>query len=176
MSDQKTVPKGLRENEVERSYFKKLLIPYIPVDDKIGETVKSKAQTLKVKIDDKTAVDASVWTGGNPEGVLIHIISAMGYIERSRLYEKWVSAKTNDVDKYAADLQDTQDAVTTLLARSKKLKKAQEESDEPATALPAQAKKGKTNTPTVPDEPSEKEKITDELAQLRKRYNSHLED
>ena len=36
MSDQKTVPKGLRENEVEWGNFKKPPIPYIPVDDKIG--------------------------------------------------------------------------------------------------------------------------------------------
>ena len=81
MSDQKTVPKGLRENKVERGNFKKLPIPYIPVNDEIGEKVKSKAQTFKVKIDDKAMVNASVWTGGNPEGFLIHVISAMGYIE-----------------------------------------------------------------------------------------------
>ena len=36
MSDQKTVPKGLREHEVERGNFKKLPIPYIPVEDEIG--------------------------------------------------------------------------------------------------------------------------------------------
>ena len=117
--------------------------------------------------------------GGNPKGFLIHVISALGYIERSKLYEKWVSAKTQ-VNKYVADLQDAQDAVTNLLARSKKLRKVQqesnEESDEPAKALPAQAKKGKTNSPTVPAEPSEKEKITEDLSQLRKRYNGHLED
>ena len=66
MSDQKTVPKGLRENEVERGNFKKLLIPYIPVEDKIGEKVKHEALTFKVKIDDKITVNASVWTGRNP--------------------------------------------------------------------------------------------------------------
>ena len=66
--------------------------------------------------------------------------------------------------------------MTTLLARSKKLKKAQEESNEPAAALSAKAKKGNTDTPAVPDKPSEKEKITDELDQLRKCYNGHLED
>ena len=43
MSDQKTVPNGLHENEVERGNFKKPLIPYIPVKDEIGEKVKSKA-------------------------------------------------------------------------------------------------------------------------------------
>ena len=84
------------------------------------------------------------------------------------------------VNKYVEDLQKGQDAVTALIAKSKKLKKAQEESDkesdEPATARPAQTKKGKTNTPTVPDGPSEKEKIAEELAELRKSYSGHLED
>ena len=68
MSNQKTVLKGLCENEVERGNFKKPPIPYIPVDDKIGKKVKHEARTFKVKIDDKTTVNASVWTGGNPEG------------------------------------------------------------------------------------------------------------
>ena len=167
MSDQKTVPKGLRESEVECGNFKKPPISYIPVDDKIGEKVKSKAGTFKVKIDDKILVNASVWTGGNPKGFLIQVISAMGYIERSKLYKKWVSAKTK-VDKYAADLQDTRNSVSDLLVRSKKLKKAQEKSNEPATAPTAKAaKKGMTDTPTVPDDPSEKDKIAEELAQLR---------
>ena len=56
MSDRKMVPKGLRESEVECSNFKKPPIPYIPVDGKIGEKVKSEARTFKVKIDDKTTV------------------------------------------------------------------------------------------------------------------------
>ena len=104
MSDQKTFPKGLRENEVERGNFKKPPIPYIPVNNEIGVKVKSKKQTFKVKLDDKTVVNASVWTGGNPEGFLINVISALGYIERSKLFKKWVSART-EVDKYVKDLQ-----------------------------------------------------------------------
>ena len=77
----------------------------------------------------------SVWTGGNPKGFLIHVISAMamGYIECSKLYEKWVSAKTK-VDKHTADLQDTQNSVNDLLSRAKKLKKAKQKSNKPATA------------------------------------------
>ena len=65
MSNQKTVPKGLRENEVEQGKFKKPPIPYIPVEDKIGKKVKSKARMFKGNIDNKTTVNASVWTGGN---------------------------------------------------------------------------------------------------------------
>ena len=53
MSDQKTIPKGLRENEVERGNFKKPPIPYIPVNNKIGKKVKSELRTFKVKLDKK---------------------------------------------------------------------------------------------------------------------------
>ena len=60
MSDQKTVPKGLRQNKVERGNFRTPPIPYIPVDDKIGEKVKSDAQTFKVKIDNKSTVSATI--------------------------------------------------------------------------------------------------------------------
>ena len=62
-------------------------------------------QTFKVKTDDKTTVNASVWTGGNPEGFLIHVISAIGYIEHIKLFEYWVSAKTQ-VDKFTKDAKD----------------------------------------------------------------------
>ena len=117
MSNQKTVPKGLRENEVEHGNVKKPPIPYIPVEDEIGEKVKQDSQTFKVKINNKTAVNANVWTGGNPEGFLIHVTSALNYIKRSKLYEKWVSAKTA-VAKADKDLQDVRDAQTALRATS----------------------------------------------------------
>ena len=80
--------------------------------------------------------------------------------------------------KHATDLQDTcRDTVTDLLAKAKRQKKAQGKPNEPATAPTTKAtKKGKNDTPTVPNEPSEKEKITEELAQLREHYSGHLED
>ena len=102
MSDQKTVLKGLHEQEVERSNFRKPPIPYIPVEDEVCKKVKNDVPTFKVKIDKKTTVNASVWMGGNPEGFLIHVISAIGYIERSKLFENWVSYKTQ-IDKYTKD-------------------------------------------------------------------------
>ena len=99
MSDQKTVPKGLRKQVVEHGNFKKPPIPYIPVEGEVGEKVKIDARTFKVKIDAKTTVNASVWTGGNSEQFLIHVISATGYIERSKLFEVWASCKS-EIDKY----------------------------------------------------------------------------
>ena len=178
MSDQKTVPKRLRENKVERGNFEKPPIPYIPVDDEIGEKVKSEARGFKVKIDDKSTVNASVWTGGNPEGFLIHVISALGYIERSKLYNKSNSAKIAQ-DKCAAELQDSRERVTKYLEIVRKKKNAQkepqEESTEPATAPPAQAKRGKTDTPTVPAQKSKEDEIAEELAKLKKIHNGLYE-
>ena len=46
------------------------------------------------KIDKKTTVNASVWTGWNPEGFLIHIISAMNYTKRTKLFKEWTSSKS----------------------------------------------------------------------------------
>ena len=88
MSDQKTVPNGLHDNEVERGNFKKPPLPYIPVNDEIGKKVKSDVRTFKVKLDGKTTFNLSVWAGGNPKGFLILVISALGYIKRSMLLEK----------------------------------------------------------------------------------------
>ena len=60
MSNQKTIPKGLHKQKVEQGHIKKPPIPYIPVDNKIGNKVKSEARTFKVKIDNKTTVNAAV--------------------------------------------------------------------------------------------------------------------
>ena len=60
MSDQKAVPKGLRDQDVERGHTKKLPIPYIPVEDKIGDKVKANLRTFKVKVDGKMTINASV--------------------------------------------------------------------------------------------------------------------
>ena len=119
MSNQKTVPKGLCKHEVEQGHTKKPPISYIPVEDKIGDKVKSDPCTFKVKVDDKTTVNAGVWTGGNPEGFVIHVISAMNYIERSKLFEEWLSAK-NTKDQYFKDLQDVQNYLDQHLENKKK--------------------------------------------------------
>ena len=40
MSD-KLIPKGLKDHKVERGYTKRPPIPYIPVEDEIGELVEN---------------------------------------------------------------------------------------------------------------------------------------
>ena len=123
MSDQKTVPKGLRSQEVERGNFKPPPVPYIPVEDEVGEKVNSDNRTYKVKINDQTTIHASVWTGGNSEQFLIHVISAMNYIERSKLFEAFQSFK-EEIDKYNEDLTSYG---RDLEMSKEELKQAQEE-------------------------------------------------
>ena len=48
MSDQKLVPKGLYDQEVEMGHTQKLPIPYIPLEDEIGDKVKADPCTFKV--------------------------------------------------------------------------------------------------------------------------------
>ena len=88
MSDQKAVPKGLRGQDVERGHTKKPPIPYIPLEDEIGEKVKADPRTFKVKVDGKTTVNASVWMGGSQEGFLIQVINALNYCDRTKLFAK----------------------------------------------------------------------------------------
>ena len=154
MSDQKTVPKGLRSQEVERGNFKPPPVPYIPVEDEVGEKVNNDNRTYKVKINDKTTINASVWTGGNSEQFLIHVISAMNYIERSKLFEAFQSFKT-EIDKYNSDLTSYNRA---LEMSKEELKQAQEEAKEATTAQAAQANdpEGMTDTPTIPSDISKK--------------------
>ena len=73
------------------------------------------------------------------------------------------------------DLQDVQNYLDKDLYA--KLKKAQEKASKSATAPMAKTtKKGMTDTPTVPDEPSEKIlMISDEIDQFKEHYKDHLE-
>ena len=55
MSEVKSVPKGLKDQEVEKGNVKKHPpIPYEPVVDKVQEAVKGKDSTYTIKLKDKT--------------------------------------------------------------------------------------------------------------------------
>ena len=149
MSDLKTVPKGLRKEEVERGNFKPAPIPYIPVEDDVVEKVKSESiRTYKVKIDDKTSVNASVWTGGSPEGFLIHVISAMGYIERCKLCYSWTSFK-KEIDEYVRDVANFK---TLLVDAKDDLKKAEDDARQAIAAQEVTAA-GEENVAIAPNVP-----------------------
>ena len=107
-----------------------------------------------MKINDKTTVNASVWTGGNSKQFLIHVISATGYIERSKLFKVWASFKS-EVDKYWKDVENLK---TFLVNSNDELKKAQEEARQAITAAAA-GDEEVSIAPNVP--PDIQKKITD---------------
>ena len=161
MSNQKMVPKGIREQEVERGHTKKPPIPYIPVDDKIGNKVKSDACTFKVKIDDKKTVRTSIWTGGNPKGFLIHVIHKMKYLERTKLFEEWASVK-NAKERHSKDLKETKEYLKILFEDQKK---SSEQVSANTTMARKKTKEGTTNTP-VPVEEA-KQPNTDDMKKYK---------
>ena len=65
MSDQKAVPKGLCNQEIKKGLTKKPPNTYNLVEDIIlGKQVKGDEYLFKFKINNKTTVNASVWTRG----------------------------------------------------------------------------------------------------------------
>ena len=110
MSNQKVVPKGLHDWDVERGHTKKTPIPYISLEDEIGDKVRADPCMFKVKVNGKTTVDASVWIGGSQESFLIHIIGVLNYCDRTKLFAKWKAVK-NKRDNLQADLKESYDYI-----------------------------------------------------------------
>ena len=54
----------------------------------------------------KKTVKASIWIGGGQEGFSVHVIGALNYWDRKKLFVKWRAAK-NKRDKLRADLQES---------------------------------------------------------------------
>ena len=50
MSEDKLLPKGLRDEDVESGRIKRPPVPYIPPVDPVKDAVKSKSSTTKLKI------------------------------------------------------------------------------------------------------------------------------
>jgi hypothetical protein len=50
MSD-KGIPKGLKDFEVERGFTKRPPIPYIPIEDEVGESVKKASGASEYKLE-----------------------------------------------------------------------------------------------------------------------------
>jgi hypothetical protein len=50
MSENKALPKGLRDEEVERGKVRRPPIPYIPTEDPIQESIEGKLGSKKFKV------------------------------------------------------------------------------------------------------------------------------
>ena len=75
MSEDKALPKGLRDEDVERMRINIPLLPYIPPVDPILDAVKSKLRTknFKVTLPDGTIVYYAVFNNDLNEAFMIHV-------------------------------------------------------------------------------------------------------
>ena len=82
MSEDKVIPKGLKDEEVERGRIRRPLIPYIPPEDSIQESVEkiSGTKSFKITLPDKTVVYHKVYNGGTNEAFIIHVKEVLSLI------------------------------------------------------------------------------------------------
>ena len=90
MSDNKALPKGLQDEEVERGKIKRPPVPYIPPADPILDTVESKLGTknFKVSLPDGTIVYHAVYNNGSNKDFVIHVKEVLSFCKRKN-YDKF---------------------------------------------------------------------------------------
>ena len=94
MSD-KSIPKGLKDFEVERGYTKWPPIPYIQKEDEVAElaTKASGASEYKLELPGGTKVQRALWESRNNEAFLNHVMSVMSYVTRRGYFKEYEEAK-----------------------------------------------------------------------------------
>ena len=97
----KLVPKGLRNQEVERACSRRPPIPYIPVKDKIGEQVNKVAgsQVFKLKLPDGTKVNHTQWDAGNNDTFIIHVMNVLSYCNRKGFFKAFMKRPSPPLQK-----------------------------------------------------------------------------
>ena len=84
MSDDKVLPKDLKDEEAERGRIRRPPIPYIPLEDPIQESVEINPGTkwFKVTLPDGTTVYHKVYDGGANKVFIIHVKEVLSLIKR----------------------------------------------------------------------------------------------
>ena len=84
MSDDKVLPKGLKDEEVERGKIRRSPIPYIPTEDLIKESVEKTSGTnnFKVTLLDGTVVYHKVYESGSNKASVRHVKEVLHLIKR----------------------------------------------------------------------------------------------
>ena len=85
----------LKDFEVERGYTKQPPIPYIPVEDEVGELVIKASRALEYKLEllGGTKASRALWESGSVETFLKHVMSAMSYVTQKRYFVEYKEAK-----------------------------------------------------------------------------------
>ena len=81
MTEDKALPKGLQEEDVERGKMKRPPVPYIPPVDPILDAVESKSGTknYKVSLLDGTIVYHAVYNNSSNKAFMIHVQEVMNF-------------------------------------------------------------------------------------------------
>ena len=104
MSKNKAIPKGLKDQEVERGNLKRPPIPYIPAEDAISNTVKKHSgnKDYTVKLPDGTKISHSLFDTGSNEAFMIHVQEVLSFYNRKQFFALYAeseraleNAKTN---------------------------------------------------------------------------------
>ena len=95
MSEIKAIPKGLKDQEVERGNLKRPPIPYIPVEDAVSDTVKTSKgkKDYKVKLPDGTKISHSLFDSGSNEAFMIHVQEVLSFCDRKQFFALYAEAE-----------------------------------------------------------------------------------
>ena len=100
MSEDKVLPKGLWDEDMERGRIKRPPVMYIPPMDPIQDTVESKSNTkiFKITLNDGTIVYHAVYKNGSNKAFIIHVQEVLNFCKNKGLFKAH--------KKYKAHLQD----------------------------------------------------------------------
>jgi hypothetical protein len=141
MSLAKSVPKGLKPQECERTKLREPPpVPYIPVKDEIQEEV-AKMQNLQIKtlLEKDTTLHFLVWhKNGTQEAFLMHVMAVMDALKKcgtfkdyERAQKAWVEAKKAvELAEAGLALLDSTGARPSKSCKKKALAKAKEAAKE----------------------------------------------
>ena len=95
MSENKAIPNGLKDHEVERRNLKRPPIPYIPAEDAVSDTVKKSKgkKDYTVKLPDGTKISHSLFNTGSNEAFMIHVQEVLGFCDRKNFFALYAHAE-----------------------------------------------------------------------------------
>jgi len=97
-------PEGLKDSECEKgAVTHRPPIPYVPPTDLLA--AKENSESLKVKLPDGTVLTMSIYSSGNPEEYLAHIIAVLRLIMKKGL-SMMCRKKSKELETVASVLED----------------------------------------------------------------------
>ena len=134
MREDKALPKGLHDEDVERGRIKRPPVPYIPPADPIQDAVEGKATTKKFKVTlhDGTTAYHAVYDSGSYKAFVIHVQEVLNFCKNKGLFKAYKKSKLHLLDcitrsNGAKDkLTEAKEDPTSSEDRMKVLEKSQE--------------------------------------------------